>query len=106
MASSAGPKLTKNVETNIGAHENAKANRTISRAGDAARLPCPRNEGRTGRTTNARKGERLVAIVMPCEQRAHNGVLGSPKETSLTGGEVAIVLMQRDGDTVLQRFRE
>ena len=76
MASSAGPKLTKNVETNIGAHENAKANRTISRAGDAARLPCPRNEGRTGRTTNARKGERLVAIVMPCERRAHNGVLG------------------------------
>src|SRR5882672_3255843 len=39
---------------------------------------------------------------MPRQQRALDRVLGSPQETGLTGNKVAIVLMQRGGDPVLQ----
>ena len=78
MASQLRPKLANNVETDIGAHGNAKANRTISRGGGAARLPFARNEGCTGGTTHARKGEIFLAIVVTCEERAHYRVLGAP----------------------------
>src|SRR5882672_2351675 len=90
-----GPELAKDVESKIGAHGNAKTNRTVSRGGGAAWLPCARDESRPGSAANARKGERLVATIMPREQGVYYSVLGSPKETSLTGDEVAIVLMQR-----------
>src|SRR5438093_10231013 len=39
---------------------------------------------------------------MPRQQCALDRVLGSPEETSLTGNEVAIVLMQRGGYPVQQ----
>src|SRR5205807_8707628 len=93
VASQARPELTNNVETDIGAHGNSKANRTISRGGGAARLPFARNEGGTGSTTHARKGKICVAIVVTREQRAHYRVLGAPQETSLTRFKVAIVLV-------------
>src|SRR5260370_36570475 len=97
MVFQARPELAKNVETNICGHRDAKADGTISCAGGAPRLPFARNEGRAGSATDAREGERPVAIVVTRKQRAYDGGLGSPEEPGFTVNEVALVLNQRGG---------
>jgi hypothetical protein len=96
------PELAKYVESNVGAHHDAKADGAICRAGAAARLPCARDERRTGGASDARKGQRLAPVVVPREERAYEGVLGAPEKASLTRDKVPIIFMQRGGYPTLQ----